>query len=220
MQDSTKEIKIVKKFSLGRLISRILQSIGAVVVLFVVLAIVVFFNGHFFLGKAYEFLINIEQPQKADVIVVLSGAEYKQRVEHGVELFKQGYAGKMIMTGEGSDEPEMSCPEKMKMLAVSAGVSNEDIILEEQAKTTSENARYSLALMQSYGFKSAVVVTSDYHTRRTGILFGDVFENSGISFVVTGERKDISKTENWWLDDLEVQKVANEYMKFIWYYFF
>ncbi len=144
MQISTKEsgpVKTAKKFLLGRLISRILQSIGVVAVLCIVFATVVFFNKPFFLGKVYDFLIKIEQPQKADVIVVLSGVEYRQRVEHGIKLFKQGYASKMIMSGGTTDGFEISCPEKMKRLAVSAGVSDEDIILEEQANTTFEKCQ-------------------------------------------------------------------------------
>jgi uncharacterized SAM-binding protein YcdF (DUF218 family)/glycosyltransferase involved in cell wall biosynthesis len=114
-----------------------------------------------------------EQPRAADVIVVFAGGAgesgqagggYQERVKQAVDLYNDGYAPRMIFsTGfvfafrEG---------EVMRSLAMANGVPAEAIILETQARNTYENVVRSWEILDTYGWKRALVVSSPYHMRR------------------------------------------------------
>lgn len=52
-----------------------------------------------------------------------------------------------------------------------AGAENEHLILEEDSTSTWTNATNSIDIMEDNNWDSALVVTTDYHTRRTRLSF-------------------------------------------------
>jgi len=96
-------------------------------------------------------------PVKADALVVLGGIP--DRAGHAAELFKQGDAPEILVSGNGD------CVSNEKLLEQD-GVTNAAIILECSSHTTRENAEFSIALLRAQGAKSAIIVTSWYHSRR------------------------------------------------------
>lgn len=171
-----------------------------------------------FLGKLEEFLILDENPKQVDVIIVLSGAQ-GERVEYAVKLFKQSYSNKMIMSG-GKCSWNSTSAEIMKEHAVYLGVSGEKIFTEKQATTTYENAEYSLDIMVSKGFESAIVVTSPTHTKRTSIIFNTFFKNRSASLTTCAVPDKTTSSKKWWQSDIGVQRITTEYMKLVYYYLF
>ncbi len=123
-------------------------------------------------------LLVVEKPLKSDAIVVFAGGVgesgkwgqgYEERVQYAVELYRQGFAPKLLFSSGYSyafKEPQI-----MKALAVSLGVPTTDILLEENAIRTYENALYSSALCRAHGWHSILLVTSPYHTRRACLVF-------------------------------------------------
>ncbi|MGB9858618.1 MAG: YdcF family protein, partial [Moorellaceae bacterium] len=107
--------------------------------------------------------------QPADVIIVLSG-EQGERVETAVKLYKQGFAPRLLMTG-GPVEWNVAAADIMAWQAESLGVPPQDIVLERRASSTYENAVYTLEILKQKGWRSAIVVTSPYHLRRTRFIF-------------------------------------------------
>lgn len=109
----------------------------------------------------------------ADVIVALGGGTgetgragqgYEERVKYAAELYKKGYAKKIIFSSGfvyAFKEPDV-----MKLLAISLGVSPEDVILESQAGNTYESVKYSLAIAGARGYKNIIFVSSPYNMRR------------------------------------------------------
>ncbi|MBC7348297.1 MAG: YdcF family protein [Clostridia bacterium] len=118
----------------------------------------------------------------ADVIIVLSG-ERGERVETAVELYRQGLAPRLLLTG-GPVEWNVPAADIMAWQAKSLGVPEENMVLERRASSTYENAVYSLAILKERGWRSAIVVTSPYHLRRTRFIFERVSaeENIRLSF--------------------------------------
>lgn len=117
-------------------------------------------------------LTHQDEPKNADVIIALSGDF--ERLYTVADLIEKGYADKVILTnGEDGSFNEN--------LAVQAGIPEEAIIMENQAVSTHENAVYSKEIMRERDFDSALVVTSDYHMKRTKIQFDDVMSNTGIT---------------------------------------
>jgi uncharacterized SAM-binding protein YcdF (DUF218 family) len=160
-----------------------------------------------------SFLIVDQQPKKADVIIVLGGGKNNDRVIHGVELYKSGYAERILL----SDGNTIS-NRTMKQKALSLGVPESAILQEDQSRTTFENAKYSLKIVQALGYKSAIVVTTSYHTRRSSIIFKQVFK--GIDIIVCATSYDPDITHRWWKDSYSSEFVISEYLKMVWHYLF
>jgi uncharacterized SAM-binding protein YcdF (DUF218 family) len=97
-------------------------------------------------------------PVTADALVVLGGSGL-ERPERAAELFKQGEAPLVICSGHGEAVEYEAC-------LVKCGVPAEDILLEPAARTTQENAKLTLAILNAHHVKSAIIVTSWYHSRR------------------------------------------------------
>jgi uncharacterized SAM-binding protein YcdF (DUF218 family) len=102
-------------------------------------------------------------PVKADVMVVLGGG-LRERPERAAELFKAGEAPLIICAGNGDAEANQTC-------LTNAGVSVTNIWLEPKSRTTRENAKFTIARLRAQHLKSAIIVTSWYHSRRALVCF-------------------------------------------------
>ncbi len=126
-------------------------------------------------------ITNDQTPQKADVIIVLGGGivtdlkilpwSVQERMKRGVELFDQGYADRMIVAGGQVSGQSYSESEFMREYAEFLGVPSKSIIEENASRDTHQNAQNSLVIMNELGWSTALVVTSDYHTRRACNVF-------------------------------------------------
>lgn len=126
-------------------------------------------------------LVSHVNPRPADVIIVLGAgtrktgerlpSQAKQRTLEGIKLYQQGYAPRIIISGGRDKNTGYVESDEMAKFAVANGLPAEAIIAERQSTSTWENAKYSLAIMQERGWKSAVVVTSPYHTWRACRMF-------------------------------------------------
>jgi uncharacterized SAM-binding protein YcdF (DUF218 family) len=101
-------------------------------------------------------------PVKADVLVVLGG--FPDRAVRAAELFKQGAAPKILVTGFGD------CLSN-KHLLERDGVTNTAIILEPKSRTTRENAEFSIPILRQMGAHRVIIVTTWYHSRRALACF-------------------------------------------------
>ena len=100
---------------------------------------------------------------KAEVMVVLGGGG-TERTGRAAELFKAGAAPLIICTGYGDAKDNESC-------LTHAGVPVGAILLEPKSHTTRENAQYTIALLRERHLKSAIIVTTWYHSRRALATF-------------------------------------------------
>jgi len=154
--------------------------------------------------------------EPADVIIVLSG-EQGERMETAVKLYKQGLAPRLLMTG-GPVEWNVPAAEVMAWQAESLGVPPQDIVLERRASSTYENAVYTLEILKEKGWRSAIVVTSPYHLRRTRFIFEKVFAGSNIRLSFYGAENPWLVPEEWWRQDRGIEVVGMEYFKLVWYW--
>ena len=103
-------------------------------VIILVLAIYVVGNG----ASVYLYSY-IDETRKADVAVVLGAsvaynrvsAVYRERINHAVDLYEDGYVSKLILTGGKVEGQEYSDSEVAKSYAISKGVNKNDILIEE-----------------------------------------------------------------------------------------
>lgn len=114
------------------------------------------------LSVIFESLILPESNQTihSDVIVVLNGDT--GRIEKGVELYKQGYSNKVLLSPVSNEKNGLNIKK-----ANSLGLPFNNIITESKSTTTYSNVITLNEIMKTYNFKSAIIVTSDYHMKRT-----------------------------------------------------
>ncbi len=102
-------------------------------------------------------------PVRSDVLLVLGGGG-QERPSRAAELFKTGDAPLIICTGAGDIGYHRDW-------LIAAGVPTEDIELETRSFTTRENALFTIRLMRAQHLKSAIIVTTWYHSRRALACF-------------------------------------------------
>jgi uncharacterized SAM-binding protein YcdF (DUF218 family) len=124
--------------------------------------------------------------QKADVIVVLEGGIYSDgelswftlmRTVKGVELYKKGYANKILFSGCTNPNP-LKIPEEngMARVAINLGVPPQAILLEDKSTRTYENALKTAEMMKANNLTTALLVTSAAHMKRSMLSF----EHAGV----------------------------------------
>jgi uncharacterized SAM-binding protein YcdF (DUF218 family) len=116
-----------------------------------------------------------DETRSADVIIVLGAAVWpdeqpgpslRARTERAVELYHDGFASHLILSGGlGRFPPEEA--EVMRRLAVEAGIPSEALVLEKEAHSTWESMVYSREIMQERGWHTALIVSDPFHMRRS-----------------------------------------------------
>lgn len=134
-------------------------------------------------------------PQKADLIAVLGGGAYangvlgsasNERLIKGVLLYREERARKIMFTGGsvlgikaklghtvlGSIAGEGRFTEAglMRDIAIGMGVPAGDCLVEDKSLSTFENLKNLKAYMDREGLKSAALVSSPLHMKRTALV--------------------------------------------------
>ena len=104
----------------------------------IILVLVTGLERNLIIRNIWNFLVVSEEPKPSDVIIVISGGI--DRTPYGVELYKQGYANTILLSGGGSGD--------MEKQALSLGVPKDYILLEQKSGTTFENAKYSFVIVR------------------------------------------------------------------------
>ncbi len=134
--------------------------------------------------------------QKADAIVVVSGGQTQSRAARGIELFKQGYAPKIVFSGAALDDGPSNAF-AMRDLALSEGVPAKNILIDEKSQNTYENAVNSKSILDELQAKKIILVTSPYHQRRANQTFEKVLGNNYEVIGISAYDDRWSKSQ-WW----------------------
>jgi uncharacterized SAM-binding protein YcdF (DUF218 family) len=106
----------------------------------------------------HELLCIDDGERRADVLVVLGGG-MAERHRRAAELFHEGVAPRILVTGNGKAETRIQELTK-------AGVPEQAIQEEWRATSTKDNALLAIPLLRENRAKAVVIVTSWYHSRR------------------------------------------------------
>ncbi|TDM12379.1 YdcF family protein [Macrococcus lamae] len=160
---------------------------------------------------AYNHVSQGEKPVKSDVIIMIDGGDTNRWTQAG-KLYQEKYAPKVMVS------PVVKIPGIDNVQAmVEAGVPKKDLILEKKATSTWTNATNTLALMKKNNMKSAIVVTSDYHTARTKLAYDRADKNNDYDITVVGIK---DKDGNAWNEtDIGKSLARGEVVKLFAYWF-
>lgn len=141
----------------------------------------------------------IEDPlDKADALIVLSGDNfYGDRATRAAELFREGKAPLVVASGTRL-HPNAGVAELIEHDLVERGVPRDKILrFAQDADSTQEEAEALAKLAEAKKWRRAIVVTSNYHTRRARYIFHRVFPQHIETSVASAHDGDFNP-ESWW----------------------
>jgi len=158
---------------------------------------------------------------EVDAIVVLDG-DNDARVELASSLYEKYGRPYVIMTG--SPLLNTSMPQLMKNYAISLDVDANKILLETNSFSTADHPLNILTILDKYKIRSILIVTSDYHTKRSYMTFKSYFEKEhlDIDLYVIGASSGLydPNKKGYWKDHEKLQLVSYETQKLLYYFFF
>ena len=159
-----------------------------------------------------------QQPEKADLIVSLGGGS-ASRIEKAVELYAQGFAPNVLITGVGVGDAQSSSPPldwRIRFLA-EHGVPEHMLILDEHSTNSWEEAVNTLRLMREKNWQRALVVSDPPHLRRVDWAWGKVFQGSGKEYQLVAAPLEGWDPGRWWQNDSSARYVVTEVTKLAYY---
>jgi len=161
------------------------------------------------------FFLSPQDPlEKADAIIVISGGETRQRVAEAVDLFHEGWAPLLVMSGAARDE-KVSNAVVMRQIAVSLGVSKDKILTEESAANTLDNAKFVRDIITDKKFTKIILVTSPYHQRRASLAFAKYLKGLPVKIINHSSTDSMWRKNGWWQDDWARYLTLSELQKTI-----
>lgn len=156
-----------------------------------------YFTRIFWFEAMGRFLVETQPPETSDMIVVLGGDWYGNRILKAAELAKQGYAPLVLVSGGGylygRYEGDLAVP-----FAVSHGYDEKMFIkLLHPSTSTRDEAMAVVPELRRRGVKKYILVTSEFHTRRAGNLFRKIGPDLDVRVVAS---PDTLHWNNWWTD--------------------
>jgi uncharacterized SAM-binding protein YcdF (DUF218 family) len=162
-----------------------------------------------FFGFLYQ-LRSSEVPldRRADGIVVLTGGS--SRVSDAMELLGGGYGKRLLISGvhptNAASDISRSLPESQSLLRCC-------VDLDRSAVNTRSNAEQTRRWAHERGFKSLIVVTSNYHMPRAIVELSHAMPDVQlIPFAVVGEKW---REEPWWMSGPTLRLLISEYAKYL-----
>ena len=175
-----------------------------------------------------KFIFIKDEPEKADIIFI-PGSSNWVLAETAARLYKEGKAEKIMPSGMyfyqfGRFMNERVTDERYKgiyrteaeflaSVLIKNGVPEEDVIREEKATNTYENAIYSKELLREMKFriKSAIICPQAFHARRALMTYSHLFPDTKL-FVVPTNTQNIT-SGNWYNTERGRQVVLGELRK-------
>lgn len=121
--------------------------------------------------------------KKADICVVLGGPlMIPYRVDEAVKLYNDKKVKKILLCGGigyFNTKRNITEAELMRNYLLCHNIKDEDILIEKKSKNTYENFLYSHKILKKKNLldSSFILITSDFHMRRSVYFFRKVFGN-------------------------------------------
>jgi uncharacterized SAM-binding protein YcdF (DUF218 family) len=169
-----------------------------------------------FVGAAVGFLAFLSQlrgtevrpDRKADGIVVLTGGS--SRLSDGMELLAAGYGRRLLISGV---HPTNAASDISRSLTENRSYLNCCVDLDHSAINTRSNAAETRRWARERGFKSLIVVTSNYHMPRAIVELSHAMPDIElIPYAVIGDRW---REEPWWTSSVTLRLLLSEYVKYV-----
>lgn len=156
-------------------------------------------------------LIRAEAPRGADAIFVLGGDQYGERILHAAALARQGYASKVYVSGPSGIFDHYESDLSIEFARRRGYTDVTFVALENDCRSTRDEAERYLPEFRRLGFKRILVVTSNFHTGRAGRIFRAVAQEPEIHMMAAAARE--FRPDDWWLRRQDQKNLFLEWSK-------
>ena len=152
--------------------------------------------------------VETQPARTADGIVVLTGGS--SRVSDAMELLAGGYGKRLLISGvhptNAASDISRTLPDNHSLLGCC-------VDLDRSAVNTRSNAAETRRWVKDRGFKSLIVVTSNYHMPRAIVELAHARPDIAlIPFAVVGDKW---RDEPWWTSGATFRLLLSEYAKYV-----
>ena len=152
--------------------------------------------------------VETKPARNADGIVVLTGGS--SRVSDAMELLAGGYGKRLLISGvhptSAVSDISRSLPDNQSLLGCC-------VDLDRSAINTRSNAAETRRWARERGFKSLIVVTSNYHMPRAIVELSHAMPDIQlIPYAVVGDKW---RDEPWWTSGATFRLLLSEYAKYV-----
>ena len=99
---------------------------------------------------------------------------FRERINHGIDLYRKGRIRKLIFTGGQGNPGEPTESSAARDYALQLGVPVGDILIEEKSHTTYENILYAKQLADAHGLRRVLIVSDPLHMKRAVSMARDL----------------------------------------------
>jgi uncharacterized SAM-binding protein YcdF (DUF218 family) len=160
----------------------------------------------FALRATGDFLVDDHAPVKADAAIVLAGDWTGARVLKAGQLVKDGFVPVALVSGPtliyGNNEADLA----IAFAAAKGYPAAEFNAIHEPAFSTRDESEVFYTELKRRGIRSILLVTSNFHTHRSGIVFRKRFKNE-IAVTTVAAPSEYFHPDRWW-KEREGQKVV------------
>jgi uncharacterized SAM-binding protein YcdF (DUF218 family) len=148
--------------------------------------------------------------ERSDAILILSDDNfYADRATRASQVYRQGLGAIVVASGRRL-RPYAGIAELMEHDLIERGVPKDKILrVPHDADNTREEAKTLAQVAKQRKWRSVIVVTSNYHTRRARYIFSHVFPKD-IRIRITGAHDDNFDPERWWEKRISIKELVRE----------
>jgi uncharacterized SAM-binding protein YcdF (DUF218 family) len=166
------------------------------------------------LRRAGSFLV-VNQPEHADLIVVLAGGNSDVRYWNGVQLLQEGWAPRLMLDvfskGITFGNNDIDLARKF----VNRTTPGQSTICPLILNSTYGEARHIADCLRGTGVKSILVVTSNYHTRRAAEILRKRLPQYHVSIYAADDPYFFGV--KWWQTREWAKTTLSEWQRYIWW---
>jgi len=165
-----------------------------------------------------------DAPRKADVIVVFGGGVGEtgspgkstiERARFAAGLYRQGYADNIVFSS--GYVYTYNDAENMRLIALSAGVPDEKIVLETKGDITYKNVIFSKDIVDKKGWHSILLISSPYNMRRAQFVFHKWAKDIKVWYVPVQRCQFYDRRQGVRLE--QMLAIIHEYLGIIYYWY-
>lgn len=149
------------------------------------------------LTAAARALIRTDAVAQADVVVALSGDARCWREREAAELYRRGMARKIIVSGVWFAW-RVHTGQVARSYLLSLGIPESDVLVADNAWNTRVEAEAIVSLMRSQGWRSAIIVTDPFHSRRALLTFERAADELKFYSAPIPPERSLWQPERWW----------------------
>ena len=148
---------------------------------------------------------DIEDNQLSSIYALVFGNSklINERVNTAVDAYKKGRIKKIVFMGgtngiSNSDNSKIAEAIKMKELALTLGVDNNDILVEDASNNTFENIENGMKLLPT-DIRHITIITSEFHLKRCMAIIKKSYPNISVTMIPSYDGE--TDRDNWFLSD-------------------